>query len=464
MTADVQRFRLSVMMFGQYLVIGSWMVTLATYLMSSPIKGGLNFTASQTGWIYSTVALAGILAPLLIGLMADRLFASEKLMGCLHLLGAILLIAAGGWCQRQQPLIETAFRDAAAREMIDGRPILDVERDVTNAPSEIRQAVEQGFERINQSAVVSYFSDETFWTLLCLMFAYAFCLIITLTLSNVIAFRNLADPQHTFGRVRLYGTIGWIVSGVQLELFWNTISPAPLYVSGVLSLIFGTFCFFLPNTRPTGGHRSIGEAFGLPALSMFRDRSFTVLIICVFGIAAVQQFYGIYTNLYLNDLHAPYPAAVQTIAQVSEVICLILTPLFIRYLGLKRTMLLGLVCWIARNGLFATENLPLVVLCGLPLHGVSYTFFMVVASMYVDKKAPLTLRASAQGIFTIFSMGLGTLLGNWLSSAVVRSQSIGDVIDWRTVWSIPTVTAGAFLIVFLVLFREDAPVRSTSDS
>jgi nucleoside transporter len=469
MTLNGYRFRLSAMMFGQYLIIGSWAVTLGTFLMSSPLKGGMHFPPSYAGWLYSTLALAGIIAPMFIGLLADRLFAAEKLMGCLHLLSAVLLGAAAWWCLGQQPKIKNDYRTAASAESIDGVPILEMEHRLASSPAEatpeLREALKLAFERVDRSPLLANRLRETFITLFLLMFGYAFCYITTLTLSNVIVFRNLLDAQRSFGKIRLYGTVGWIVAGIQLELFWNTISPGPLFFAAATSVAFGLFCFSLPNTPSSGWSKSFGEAIGLPALSMFRERSFTVLIVCTLFISAVQQFYGVYMNRYLRELGTPYPAAVQTLAQMAEVTCMMLSPFFLLRFGVKTTMGIGLACWFLRNGLFATAA-PVLVILGLPLHGISYAFFIVVASMYVDGKAPLHLRASAQGVFSFVSLGAGTLLGNWLSAIVVESQTFGDLVSWTGVWLAPTFMSAGVLAAYVILFHDpgNGPFRSPVES
>jgi nucleoside transporter len=397
------------------------------------------------------------------------LFASEKLMGCLHLLSALLLGAAAWWCAAQQPKIAAAYQAAAAEESIDGVPILEVENRIASsrqkATPELREALKLAFERVNRSPDLAHRLRETFVTLFAIMFAYAFCYVTTLTLSNVFVFRNLLDTQRSFGKIRLYGTVGWMVAGIQLELFWNTISAGPLFFAAATSVLFGFFCFSLPNTPSSGRSRSFAEALGLPALSMFRERSFTVLILCTLFISAAQQFYGVYMNRYLTELGAPYPAAVQTVAQVAEVTCMMLSPFFLRRFGVKTTMGIGLACWILRNGLFASA-VPVLVIFGLPLHGVSYAFFMVVASMYVDGKAPLHLRASAQGIFSFVSLGAGTLLGNWLSAIVVESQTAGDLVSWTGVWLAPTIISAGVLAAYAGLFHNsvNGPVRSAAES
>jgi nucleoside transporter len=445
------------MMFGQYLIVGCYAVTLGTYLMGSPDEGGLLFPPSYTGWIYSSTALAGMIAPLFMGLLADRLFAAEKLMGVLHLAGSLLLAGAGLWCGHQQPRVEEAYRAAADRVEVRGQPLLDAEREFDRtgqADASFRRELDAAFADVHRSRPLAGLVDETFLVLFLILIVHAFCFVTTLTLSNVVAFRNLPDPTHSFGRVRLFGTVGWIVAGVQLELFWNVMSATPLLLAGGVSFAFGLFCFSLPYTPPAGGQRSIGAAFGLPALSMFAQRSFCALIICALGIAAVQQFYSIYTNRFLRELHAPAPAAVQTIAQVAEVGCMIAVPFAIRWLGVKKTLAIGIGGWVLRNTIFATEYLPAVIVAGLPLHGLSYTFFMIVASMHVDRQAPLNLRASAQGIYTFTTFGLGTLLGNWASGQVVQRSTVGDLVDWRAIWLAPAFASAAILAVFLALFRD----------
>ncbi|MCE9533357.1 MAG: MFS transporter, partial [Planctomycetes bacterium] len=358
MTADVHRIRLSGMMFGQYLILGSWAVTLATFLMSSPLRGGLGFPPGYTGWIYSTLALAGIVAPIFIGLLADHLFDSTKLMAFLHFIGSLLLGALAWYCLHQQPLIAAAYRSAVAEERIDGIPLLEMEKRLAESPSEatpeIKQAIRDAFGRVQQDPELVHLVNETFLILFVLMAIYAFCVITSNTLCSVIAFRNLHDPQRSFGNIRLFGTVGWIVAGVQLELFWNTLSPAPLFFSAGISLVFSLYCLTLPSTPPSGLAKTLGQALGLPALSMFRRGSFCVLIFCALGISAVQQFYSIYTNRFLMELRTPFPAAVQTLAQVMEVICMMLIPFAVQRFGLKWTMVVGIFGWILRNAVFAS--------------------------------------------------------------------------------------------------------------
>lgn len=457
MEPERNRLRLSGMMFGQYLIMGSWAVTLGTFLMSSPAKGGLNFPPAYAGWIYSTLAFAAIITPLFTGLLADRLFNAEKLLGLAHLLGACLLGASAWWCQDQRPRIDEAFRNTASVELVGGIPALEREAQLDAAPdAQAQQEVRAALQRVNASDAVRQKVDAAFVPLLALWFGYALCCIFSTTMCNVVAFRGLHDPKHSFGKVRLFGTLGWIAAGLLLGSLFNPVSPQPLFFAASISALFGFYCFALPNTPPSGHARSLGEAFGLPALSLFREVPFRVLILSALLISAVQQFYVVYANRFLTELRTPSPAAVQTLAQVSEVLCLMFFPLLINRLGFKGAMAIGISGWVVRNSLFATGSQGLVVGVALPLHGLSYACFFLVASMYVDRKAPLHLRASAQGIFTFVAAGAGTLLGSWLSAQIVQSQTTGDSVAWTMVWLIPAGISAAVLLMFLVFFTTVA--------
>jgi nucleoside transporter len=454
MEPEGNRARLSIMMFGQYLIMGSWAVTLGTFLMSPPTKGGMNFPPVYTGWIYSTFAFAAIITPLFTGLLADRLFRAEKLLGITNLIGGCLLFAAAGWCVDRQEKIKIAYYNVAAAEFIDGVPVLEKERQFaeTSPTRSHSREVDEALQRVNTAPEVRAQVDEAFAPLFGIWFGYAVCLIFSITIGNVVAFRNLRDPKHSYGKVRMLGTIGWIVAGLLLGTCLNPISSAPLFFAAATSLVFGLYCLSLPRTPPSGHSRSVAGAFGVPALSLFRNRSFCVLIFSALFLSAVQQFYVVYANRFLIALGVPSPPAVQTLAQISEVIILLFFAKVLDKLGFKGAMAIGIVVWVIRNGLFATGLPELVVGVALPLHGISYACFFLVASMYVDRKAPLHLRASAQGIFTFVASGAGTLLGNWTSARIVAAQTTGDSVAWTTVWLIPAAVSAVVLLLFLIFF------------
>lgn len=451
---EAYRVRLSLMMFGQYLILGTWIVTLATYLMASPLRGGLNFPPSYAGWIYSTLAIAGIISPFFVGLLADRLFSAEKLMSVLHLLGASLLIVAAVWCTNRYPSIEKNYLRLAAVEFVEDMPLLDAER-LSDRP-DLKPEIHEAQQRINHDAEMGSLVRQTFWPLFGVMLAYAFTNMLTLTLSSVVAMRNLDDPKRNFSSVRLWGTVGWIVIGIGLEFSLNPISPLPLFVAAGLSIVMGIYCLTLPKTPPLGHGKTLSEAFGFPALKLFLNRSFLVVTVCSFCIAISQQFWTVYSNRFLNDLHTPAPTATQTLAQVAEVICMASFAVVIPRVGLRGLMVLGLFLLTLRNGIFATNIMWLVVLVGLPLHGVSYAYYYVTVAIYIDQKAPDDLRGSAQGIYTFISMGSGTFLGNWLSGKVVEANTLGSDVAWAGVWIVPTMICLCIAIVFTLLFSDDS--------
>lgn len=416
------RVRLAVMMFLQYSIIGAWAVPLATYLMAPPQAGGHGFSAAQVAWIYSATAFVGLLAPLMLGLLADRLFAAQKLLASLHVVGAGVLLAAGAYCDERQQLARST----------DDLPGV---------------------------------AGETFGILLGLMILNAFVVVLTLALSNVTGFRNLKHPKRSFGGVRLYGTVAWIVVNVGIDFVGNPSSAQPLYVASVLSFVMAIYSLTLPHTPPARVGKGIAQALGLPALKMFRDPGFRILILSALCMAAVQQFYSVYTNPFLKDIQAPRPTALQTVAQFSEVGCMLVFPWVLAKYGVKITLAVGVLGWVVRNLIFATGSVPAIALAGLPLHGMCYTFFFVVANVYVDKHAPGHLRASAQGIFTFTSMGCGTLLGNFVSARVLESQRAVGITDWTTFWLVPAIAAAIVFVAFLILFREDpAPLHAEGPS
>ncbi len=354
MPSGSTRVRLGLMMFGQYLILGAWAVPLASYLLARPEEGGLGFSPTQTSWIYSCTAVAALLAPMLLGILADRLFATQRLLGILNFLGSAILFGAAQFCSHQQLVIRSADNPELAREW-------------------------------------------TFAVLMPLMLANSLVLILSLCLTNVTGFRNLREPKKSYGGIRLFGTIAWILVNVLTDFLGNPLSAQPLYIASAASFVMGFYSFTLPHTPPSRFGNSLGDSVGLPALKMFRRPGFRVLILCALCMAAVQQFYGVYANPYLRELGAIKPTALQTLSQVSEAVCMLAFPLFLARYGFKTTLTIGIIGWVVRNLLFATGWLPLIGAIGLPLHGMCFTFFFMVLNVYVDRHAPVNLRAAPRG-------------------------------------------------------------------
>jgi len=446
-------------MFGQYFLMGAWGVTLATWLLSVPDSRGLNFSAVQTGWIYSTLAIAGIVAPPFIGSLTDRLFDVRKLLIALFIFGGGLLLFVADYADTRQKVIAEVWTTHAADEFVGGRPLTSLSPEERASP-EFRTEVRIALERLSRHPEIESAIDDTFFWLWLLLQVYSITNVITMTSGNLITMRNLASPRREFGRVRLYGTLGWIVSGVAVGLSGRAVSPMPLVLAGSTSILVGVWCLLLPETPPTGRHRSFREISGVSSLGSFlRDRSMRVLLICSFLLSVLQQFYSIYANKFLTDLHAPFPTAVQTIAQVAEIACMACFAYALRHLGLKRLMLIGIGGWFLRYSLFATGVVPLVVVLGLPLHGLSYTFFFMVVGICLDERSHADNRGSTQAIVTFTSAGAGTLVGNALASRIVEWYTFGDATRWTMVWAIPAGLSLLVLIGFAVFFHEVEPTR-----
>lgn len=406
MTAGPDRFpylvpRLMGMMFLQYFTLGAWVVTLAKYLGSA---NGLGFTPNAVAGIYSTFAIGGLVAPLFTGLLADRFLAAERFLAGLHLAMAGLMTACGWWCQ-------------------------------THQGSDANQAI-------------------AYWPLFGLMLAYSIACMATLTLTNVIGFRNLTDPKAKFGQVRLVGTFGWIVAGLILAVSLDSVSAGPLYLAAGASAVFAGYSLTLPHTPPKGHGRPLAEVVGLPAIKLLRDPAFVVFAVVAFACNALNQFYAVFSNPYVTSLGVKYPEAVLTIGQWVEMGCMALVPFLLHRFGLKVVMTLGLVGWVVRNGILWWGNVPLVVAVAIPMHGLSFAFFGMVGSIFVDREAPPHLRAGAQALVMILTNGPALLIGNTIAGNLVTSHTADGVTDWPAVWLVSAVGYAAALVFFVVFFRE----------
>ena len=252
--------------------------------------------------------------------------------------------------------------------------------------------------------------------------------------------------------------MGWIAAGFAVGPLMLPPSPKPLYLCAAAVFALGLYALTLPHTPPKGRSSSIAEVVGLPALTLFGTFSFCVYAASLFLVTVMQQWYGVYAPPYLYDMHVRPAASWMTIAQVVEVCCLLLIPTLRDRIGLKGLMMLGLLAWVVRNAAFVWGGWWVVVLVGLPLHGASYTFFTIVGSLYIDRLAPPHLRAGAQGLIVLISLGPGMMLGNWLASKTVEHYRVGGATDWPAVWFVPLVGCAAALALFALLFREpDTP-------
>ncbi len=405
--------RLAAMMFLQYFGLSAMIVPLTRYLQTSPAEGGLGFLPRQVGYVYATFAVGAIVAPMVVGLLADRWFAAEKVIAWAHAVMAGLMGAAGWWCDHY-----------------DGN-------------------------RADPADAVG--------PLFTLVLGYAVGMQITLTLSTVISFRNLTGSGGAFWYVRLTGTFGWIVAGFVVGWLLNPISPQPMYLAAFTSAALACFALWLPHTPPKGYGRPIAEVLGLPAVKMLRDRSFIVFAAVLFLCNMMNQFYSLFVSPYLKDLGIQVdlgnwgrlaPEVIMTLAQWCEISCMAATPWLLRRFTLKQIMLFGLAGLFLRNAMLYSASVPGVVAVGLPMHGWGYAFYAMIGAYFVDREAPQHLRAGAQSLVTFLGSGPAILAGNFLASNTVQAYRTGNHTNWHGVWFIPLVGYILAVIVFAVLFRE----------
>ncbi len=396
--------RLGAMMFLEFFIWGGWFVTMGTYLATTLGAGG-----AEIGSAYSTQSWGAIVAPFVFGIVADRFLSAERLLGVIHLAGAVLLLG------------------------------------LSRAPS---------------------FGD--FHPLL---LGYMILYMPTLALVNAIALRALPEPQVQFSRVRLWGTVGWIVAGLAISYVFLWDAPGAIQ-SGLLgrtflmgaaaSLVLGVYSFTLPRTPPLGGGRgSLAQAFGADALGLLRDRNFLVFFVASILVCIPLAFYYQHANQFLTEIGVTSAAGKQTLGQASEVLFMLAVPYLLARLGAKGTLLLGMAAWAARYLLFAlgdSGGLAWVLLLGIALHGACYDFFFVVGQVYTDSKAGERCRSSAQGLITLATYGLGMLIGFHVAGLVVDRYVLAGGHDWRAVWLVPAAIAAAILVAFAIAFRG-APVR-----
>lgn len=398
------RFQLSFMMFLEFFIWGGWFVTLGTFLGNN-----LSATDGEIALAFSTQSWGAIIAPFIIGLVADRYFNAERILGALHLLGAVLLYLM--------------------------------------------------YQTTDFSAFYPY------------VLGYMVLYMPTLALVNSISFNQMSDPTKEFSPIRVFGTIGWIVAGLVISyvFVWDSsegiqsgLLKNTFLMVAIASAILGLFSFTLPKTPPRvqkDEKVDISSMLGLDALKLLKDRNFLIFFISSVLICIPLAFYYQNANPFLSEIGMENPTGKMTIGQASEVLFMLLLPYFFKKFGFKKTILVGMLAWTARYLLFAYGNageLTFMLLIGIALHGICYDFFFVSGQIYTDSKAGEKYKSAAQGLITLATYGVGMLIGFWIAGKIAEMYLISDNLhDWENVWIIPAGFAFVVSVLFTLFFKKE---------
>jgi len=400
------RFQLSFMMFLEFFIWGGWFVTMGTFLGNN-----LGATGAETGMAYSTQSWGAIIAPFIIGLIADRFFNAERILGVLHVIGALLMY---------QMYLATDF-----------------------------------------AAFYPY------------VLGYMIAYMPTLALVNSVSFNQMKDPAKDFSLIRVWGTVGWIVAGLAISYLFHW-DPNPeiagdkgmlqntFLMVAVASAVLGLFSFSLPKTPPQandGSRLSLGDILGLDALKLLKDRNFLIFFVSSILICIPLAFYYQNANPFLSEIGVENATGKMTIGQISEVLFMLLLPYFFKKFGFKTTILVGMLAWALRYILFAYGNsgeLAFMLLFGIALHGICYDFFFVSGQIYTNSKAGEKVKSAAQGLITLATYGVGMLIGFYIAGKITDAHVVDQGHDWTAIWQLPALFAVAVFVIFALFFKNES--------
>ncbi|MCF6402305.1 nucleoside permease [Chitinophaga filiformis] len=397
------RLQLSIMMFLEFFIWGSWFVTLGTFLAKNLQASGL-----ETASVFSTQSYGAIIAPFIVGMIADKYFNAEKILGILHLVGAALMF------------------------------------------------------QMYRAESVSVFYPY--------VFAYMVLYMPTLALVNSVSFRQMNNPEKEFSTIRVWGTVGWIIAGLTISYAFHWDSPASteagalkntFAMGAVASLLLGLFSFTLPKTPPVKDKAqkdSIAEILGLDAIKLLSNRNFLVFFISSILICIPLAFYYQNAHHFLEQTGLENPTGKMAIGQVSEALFILLIPVFFSRFGFKKTIMIGMIAWAVRYLLFAYGNagpLAFMLITGIALHGICYDFFFVSGQIYTDQQAGEKYKSAAQGLVTLATYGVGMLIGFWVAG-IISDYYTTHATDnfWQKVWMIPSIIAAVVWLLFMATFRD----------
>ncbi len=397
------QFQLSFMMFLEFFIWGGWFVTLGTFLGSN-----LQATGAQSAMAFSTQSWGAIIAPFIIGLIADRYFNAERILGVLHLIGALLMYMM--------------------------------------------------YQSTDFGAFYPY------------VLSYMIVFMPTLALVNSVSFNQMTDPAKQFSFVRVFGTIGWIVAGSLISfLNWDSTESVAqgmlqntFLMTAIASAVLGLYSFTLPKTPPKidkDEKMSISNILGLDALSLLKDRNFLLFFVASVLICIPLAFYYQNASPFLTEIGVENSTFKMSIGQMSEVLFMLLLPFFFKKFGFKMTILAGMLAWTLRYLLFAygdSGELVFMLIIGIALHGLCYDFFFVSGQIYTDTKAGKKFKSAAQGLITLATYGVGMLIGFYIAGIITDMyQNAEGMHNWENIWIYPAGFALVVALLFALLFKDE---------
>lgn len=390
-------------MFLEFFIWGGWFVTLGTFLDKN-----LHASGGQSASVFSTQSWGAIIAPFIIGLIADRYFNAERILGVLHIIGALLM-----------------------------------------------------YQMYSSSDISTFYPY---------VLGYMVLYMPTLALVNSVSFNQMKDPEKEFANIRVWGTVGWIVAGLAISFLFHWDSPESssagllkntFLMSSIASLVLGLFSFTLPKTPPktvSGEKVNVSQLLGLDALKLLKDKNFAIFFVSAILICIPLAFYYQNANLFLSNIGVSNPTGKMAMGQISEALFLLLIPVFFSKFGFKKTILVGMLAWAVRYTLFAFGNageLSFMLIIGIALHGICYDFFFVSGQIYTNSKAGDRYKSSAQGLITLATYGVGMLIGFEVAGMISDAYKSGDSFDWKMIWLIPAGIAAVVFVLFALFFNDN---------
>ena len=408
--------RFGAMMFLQYALWGAWLPVTARYLSASISDGGLGFSGSQIGMILGLAGSIGAIAsPFIAGQIADRYFSTERILA--------FLVTAGGivkWITASQ-------------------------------------------------------TDYQSWLVLSIIYSVLY--MPTLALSNSITFAHIEDQENDFPKIRVWGTIGWIVASWAFPMIWlqtdlqlqwmppfivgaevpNVTSRLAdaLKFSSIISISYGAFCFLLPHTPPK--RDAVEKLAFKKAFDLFQYSSFTILVVASLAVSIIHQIYFLQTGPFLSHIGIPDSqiGPAMTIGQFAEILTMAYLGIFLKRFGFKKVITIGIAAYFFRYAIFGTVMLPVwIIVVSQVFHGFCYAFFFAAAYIYVDKLADQDVRHSAQTVFGIIILGGGPVIGGWLSGYLQNMYTVDSVFSFSNFWYTMSVIGLVTMIFFFMLFQE----------